>query len=132
MRPDEPTFFVDRSLGRKLVPDALLRAGLRVETHDAHFAQDTKDVEWLPVVGERDWVVLTKDDRLRTNPLERAAVIEARVRLFIVRAGEASGAQLAELLASKAGALASFAVATPGPFIARVSRTGLHRLRLRG
>ena len=132
MRPEAPTFFVDRSLGRKLVPEALVRAGLRVETHDAHFAQDTEDVAWLPVVGQRDWVVLTKDDRLRTNPLERAVVIEARVRLFIVRAGEASGPQLAELLANRAAALASFAVATTGPFIARVSPTDLHRLRLRG
>ena len=51
------TFFIDRCLGKKLA--TVLRAqGHTVELHDSHFA---KDVDWLPTVGQRGWVVLTKD-----------------------------------------------------------------------
>jgi hypothetical protein len=45
--PAEPlTFFIDRPLGRGVGED-LRAAGLRVELHDDHFAQDTQDVDWV-------------------------------------------------------------------------------------
>ena len=48
-------FFVDRSLGKRDVPEALRRAGETVEIHDDHFAPDAKDADWLSVVGTRGW-----------------------------------------------------------------------------
>jgi hypothetical protein len=60
-RLEEPfVFFVDRCLGRQIVPDALkaaLEPSERVEIHDDHFAQDARDVQWLKSVGERGWGV---------------------------------------------------------------------------
>ena len=56
---DEIVFFIDRSLGRKAVANALRNAGARVEVHDDHLLQDAKDEEWLQYVGARNWVVLT-------------------------------------------------------------------------
>jgi hypothetical protein len=47
-----PVFFVDRSLGKHVVPDALRAAGAHVEVHDDHFAQDALDEVWLPAVGQ--------------------------------------------------------------------------------
>jgi hypothetical protein len=45
VKPPEPfTWFVDRSLGRKIVVD-LRAAGFQVEEHSAHFAAD-----WVVVV----------------------------------------------------------------------------------
>ncbi|WP_437796354.1 hypothetical protein [Sorangium sp. So ce693] len=59
MKLREPfTYFVDRSLGRGLVVEALRAAKL---AHDDHFAQNTPDAEWLVEIGRRGWVVLTKD-----------------------------------------------------------------------
>ena len=36
-------FFIDRSVGKKTVANALREAGLHVEVHDDHFAQDALD-----------------------------------------------------------------------------------------
>ena len=52
--PESPTFFLDRSLGRKTVAEALRAAGAKVEMHDDHFAQDATDETWLKTVGEHD------------------------------------------------------------------------------
>jgi hypothetical protein len=41
-----------------------------VEVHDDHFARDEEDRVWLQSVGEKGWVVLTKDQKLRYRPLE--------------------------------------------------------------
>jgi hypothetical protein len=34
---EELTFFVDRALGKRHIPDMLRAAGCRVEVHDDHF-----------------------------------------------------------------------------------------------
>ena len=78
--PEAPlTFFVDRSLGGQIVASGLRGEGETVEVHDDHFAKDTPDVTWLAAVGEKGWVVLSKDDRIRTNALEREALLAASV-----------------------------------------------------
>lgn len=45
-------FFTDRDLGKQF-PGILAAAGLEVEKHDDHFSADTRDEDWLRVVGER-------------------------------------------------------------------------------
>ena len=67
--PDGTVFFVDRSLGVEPIRPALVAAGVRVEIHDEYFERDEEDSVWLSVVGQRRWVVLTKDQRLRYRPL---------------------------------------------------------------
>jgi hypothetical protein len=69
----KPIFFIDWYLG-KTVANALLQAGAHVEHHHAHFDQDTPDALWLPVVGERGWVVLTKDKAMGKNLIELKAI----------------------------------------------------------
>jgi hypothetical protein len=65
LSPPEPlVFFVDRSLGRHVIPDALRAAGVQVELHDDHFPQDAQDQIWLAEAGKRGWIVLTKDKHL--------------------------------------------------------------------
>ena len=44
---------------------------MRVEIHDDHFSPDAEDADWLRVVGQRGWAVLTKDERIRRRPVER-------------------------------------------------------------
>src|SRR5438876_7899284 len=45
--PESLVFFIDRSLGRKKVPEALRAAGLDIRVHDELFPQATQDVVWL-------------------------------------------------------------------------------------
>ena len=78
--PEPFVFFIDRSLGRKIVAQALREIGETVEVHDDHFAPDAKDEDWLVKVGKRGWIVLTKDDRIRYRVTERTALTSSRVR----------------------------------------------------
>src|SRR5262249_54932445 len=71
--PEPLVFFIDRSLGRKKVPEALRAAGLEVRVHDELFPQGTQDVVWLSEAGANGWVVVTRDDRIRYNQLEKQA-----------------------------------------------------------
>jgi hypothetical protein len=82
--PDPPVFFVDRSLGGKVVPGRLREAGWRVERHDDHFAADTPDPQWIVGVGKRGWIILTADERIRYNPLEKAAYLNSGTLIFLL------------------------------------------------
>src|SRR5205814_1295033 len=84
--PEELTFFVDRQLGRYKMAGALRIAGLNVEIHDDHFAQDAKDEEWLMVVGQKNWVVVTRDERIRYRAAAKQAIRRAKVRAFVLTA----------------------------------------------
>ena len=64
----------------------LRAAGLHVEVHDDHFRQDALDPEWLTDVGERNWIVVTRDERIRYNVAEKQAMRRAKVRAFVLAA----------------------------------------------
>ena len=77
-----PEFFCDRSLGHHKVPHRLRQVHSAVIAHDDVFAQDTDDEVWLRKAGERGWVVLSRDDRIRYRPAEQRALIEAGTAVF--------------------------------------------------
>lgn len=85
-RPDPPDFFIDRSLGRHLLPEALRQAGYTVHTLASVYgegrAQRVSDEQWIALAGQKDWVVLTKDDAIRRRPVELAAVETHGVKMF--------------------------------------------------
>jgi predicted nuclease of predicted toxin-antitoxin system len=118
------TWFLDRNLGRHVVADALRQAGVDVEVHDDHFRRDAEDEEWLREVGRRGWVVLTRDRRIRYRSHERAALIQAGVRAFVLVAGNLSGREMAAVFVKALPAMRRFMVRHPPPFIAKVTRSG--------
>ena len=84
---DHPVeFFIDRSLGRKHLAQALRDLDFVVHTmasvYGERVAQELEDERWLADAGERDWIVLMKDDAIRRRPSERDALSEAKVRAF--------------------------------------------------
>lgn len=42
------------------------------------------DDEWLPAVGVRDLIVITRDQRIRYRPVEKRMWVEHRVRGFVL------------------------------------------------
>ncbi len=122
--PEPWTFFIDRSVGGRIVAEALLTAGETVEIHDDHFAKDAPDVEWLAAVGAKGWIVLSKDDRIRLNEMERHALQSAGVAAFFLGRSDLTGPQMAAIvvgaLQTMRRALRRFDV----PFIARISSSG--------
>ena len=123
-------FFIDRSLGGRIVAEALREAGAHVETHDSHFAQDTPDVDWLREVGRRGWIVLSKDEAILRHPVEREMLDAANVRAFFLTKQAMTGPEMAALFVRVLRAMANRAISQPAPFIYTISRFG-HFTRVR-
>ena len=120
-----PVFFIDRSLGKHVVPDALRTAGANVEVHDDYFPQDAPDEVWLPKVGQNGWAVVTSDDRIRYRQAERTAATAAGVALFIYTGKKMRGAATADALVRALPQMRRLLETQHRPFIAKVSRTGV-------
>jgi len=121
--PEQLVFFVDRSLGRKIIPTALRKTGEEVRVHDEHFPQDTRDEVWLGDVGKRGWVVLTKDKHIRYRAIEVHALRAANVRALVLAArGDPSGAEVGQIFVKALLAMKKLCSTKTPPFIALVSR----------
>ena len=124
-RDDRPVieFFIDRSLGRKHLAQALGDLGFTVHTmasvYGEQVAQELDDERWLADAGEHDWVVLMKDDAIRRRPAERDALSEAKVRAFcLTNAQLRASEQSARFVGNIARILRQ--VEKPGPYIYEV------------
>jgi len=105
---------------------AVLRAaGLRVEVHDDHFPQDALDSEWLTDAGERNWIVVTRDERIRYRVAERQAIRRANVRAFVLAAqGDLRAEMLAQNFLEALSKIRRIVEKQKPPFIAKISRSG--------
>jgi len=115
------TFYIDRCLGRKLAR-TLQNLGLNIAIHDEHFPQNSPDVDWLPEVGRRGWVILTKDTRISRNTLERLAVAQNDVRMFALARSDLSGQETIEIFTKAIGAIHRILKQQKSPFIAKIYR----------
>jgi hypothetical protein len=113
-------FFTDRDLGKQF-PAILQASGLSVERHDQHFAPTTSDEEWLEVVGERGWIAVTHDKRIRYKPNELAAVMAHRVALLVV-VGHVPFPVLAQSFVATRTRIERFVARHAPPYIAKVYR----------
>lgn len=121
---DQVVFFIDRSLGKHQVPNALRNMGEAVEVHDAHFSQNALDTDWLPAVAGKGWIVLTADKRIAHRKLEKLAVEQSKARVFVLVSGNMSGSDMAELFLKAINSIKRFISQNPGPFIAKVYKDG--------
>jgi hypothetical protein len=119
------TFFLDHQIGRYVVADALRGTGAQVEVHLDHFPADEPDTDWIHEIGKRGWVLITKDQKIHRNPLERAAYEVAKLRGFIVTGKDMSGKELAELLMRCLPGMVRRAAGRSGPLLFTISRGGV-------
>jgi hypothetical protein len=118
------TFFVDRSLGRVIVPTALRKIGLNIEVHADHFEHDAPDTLWLQKCGERDWIVLAKDKAIKKNPLERQAIFTYGLAAFFLIRTEATGEENAKAIIKAINKIVGILENQRRPFIARLNLDG--------
>jgi len=98
-------------------------AVLDVRVHDDLFPQATQDVEWLPEAGPQRWLVVTRDDRIRYNQLEKQAVLAAKLRFFSITSSSLTGDEAAELIVSAFPAISRLCRRrSKHGFIAKISR----------
>lgn len=120
-QPDESIeFFVDRSLGSRLVPEAVRDAGFVVHTAESLYGsredEFLEDSDWLRDVGIRGLVVLMKDKRIRYRPHEIQAVSEASVKAFCLTSGNLRGYEQAQRIIDNLPRIVR-AAEHDGPFI---------------
>ena len=130
-----PDLFLDRSLGRVMVPQLLRESGLQLVTLAEHFGipadERVADEEWLRLAGENGWAVFMKDTRIRYNPAEREAVQNHNVRCFCLSSQSLSAPAMAERFLTHLDAITA-ACGEPGPFIYAVYVNRIERLTIGG
>jgi len=122
--PQDPVFFVDRALGKRHVPDALRALGCRVEIHDDHFEAAALDADWIPVVAQNGWLILTKDEKIAYRVLERQAVAQYGARMFILVSGSLPGPKMARAFQDGLNSMKQFVRNHQAPFMAKVYKSG--------
>lgn len=123
-KQDKITFFIDWSLGQKAVPQALESLGADIRKHLDYFPPDTSDVEWLTKISELNWIVLTKDKKISTRPLEIKAIASAEVKVFILVSGNLTRSQMADVFAKSLPKIRNITLGNKAPFIAKVYKNG--------
>ena len=119
---------MDKCLGEVVVPNALKAAGCRVEIMTDHFEQDCADTEWLPEVGRRGWIILSKDKNLRHNHIEIVALLKSGAPAFLLTSGDLTGDAMAEAFVTALPHMQRMSQKFSPPFIAQVSRSGSVKL----
>jgi len=116
---------LDHQIGRYQVAEALRAAGAKVEVHLDHFPGNTPDIDWIPEVARRAWVLITKDQNIRRNPLERAAYESAKLRGFVATGKDMNAKELGDLLVRCLPGMVRRAAGRKGPLLFTISRTGV-------
>lgn len=125
-----PEFFVDRSLGRRQVADALRIGGWKLRTHHEVFRfrdEEVPDVEWLEMCGRGDLPVLSKDKRLRYRREEIAAIRRYGVKAFVLARGSLRAAEQVDRFDRHREAIV-VACGDSGPFIYAVHAERIVRI----
>lgn len=122
-QPPRHVLFLDRDLGRKILPEALRSAGYAVESFEPRFNQNTLDVEWFPLVAAEGWLALSRNRKQRYVKDERDVAMRSGLALFhLIRCG--SHTDLSPILVRLAPKIIAFREKHDPPFIARVYRAG--------
>ena len=129
------TFFVDRSLGGKVVPNAIRplldNVNERLVVHDELFEQDTDDETWLEHVGRQQWVCFSKDERIGTNALELTALVRYRVRIFMFSNQDVRGAVMGAAFGEALPHIRKILVKHAAPLLGTVQPNGSVRALMR-
>lgn len=82
------------------MPEVLRAAGLRLVTLAERYGvpqdENVTDLEWITDAGARGEIVFMKDGRVRYNELEKAAIVQYRVRCFCLSRRDLAGREMAE------------------------------------
>ncbi len=132
-----PVYFTDENtlgLGK-----LLRRSGRDDVLYPGHEAlQDvplgTLDLDWMPIVAERELIVVTRDRRIRTRPAELRAYREHGIRSVWIGAKQDMGPQAQfELFIQHEQRLQREIIKRgPGPWALAMSPSGVRPLKLRG
>ena len=117
-------FFVDNNLG------IFISEGMKGFGEDfCHltdiFKPDTPDIEWLSYIGSNDLFLITRDLRIRRNPLEQQAIRDYNVGAFFLFGKNRNKWELIQQLIRNWLRIKEYAEKTERPFAFRVPPKGI-------
>jgi hypothetical protein len=91
-------------------------------------AVDIDDDVWIPIVAANGWAVISRDKKIARRPAEIAAIRSAGAKMFAIASTEKLDVwrQLEVLLCN--WRRVEDTLSEPGPYIYRLTRTGMTRL----
>lgn len=126
-------FLLDRSVGGRLLVTRLRDAGWDARTLAEEFgderAQRMADEEWIAAGTHSGFVLLAKDHRVATRPLEARAIYMNDARIVAFARGELTARAMGDLCLRHEAAVHRLAVVTP-PFVMSLGEQGLRRKHL--
>jgi hypothetical protein len=126
-------FLLDRSVGGRLLVTRLRVAGWNARTLAEEYgderAQGMRDEEWIASGTRAGYVLLAKDHRVASRPLEARAVCMNEARVIAFARGELTARAMGDLCLEHERAIHRLASVAP-PFVMSLSERGLRRKRL--
>jgi hypothetical protein len=87
------------------------------DVYGERVGQGLTDEEWLRDVGDRGWVVLMKDAKIRYRPAELQVTIDHRVRAFCLTNANLRGSVMAARFVRNLPRIVHISTEEPGPYI---------------
>lgn len=107
------------------------KCGATVEHAGGTFPFGTPDEIWLTSCGEKGWIILTRDKRIRRRVLEREAIRQSGAAVFALTLGEATAEETAGIVSRLLIKMVNMAVSEPKPFLYTFGLSGrLSKVRL--
>jgi hypothetical protein len=79
------TLYFDEDVGGPKLKGYLETAGIRkVVLWSELVKRSTPDPEWLSEVGKHGWAIFTADKAIETDPVNLAAAVDAKAKIFIL------------------------------------------------
>lgn len=126
-------FLLDRSLGQRSLVSLLRDAGWDASTLAEQFgdarAQSMRDEEWIGEGTLLGFVLLAKDHKIATRPLEAHAIYHHDARVIVFARGDMTARQMGDLCLEHSEKIHQVALAR-GPFVYSIAAHGLARKRL--
>lgn len=125
-----PEFYLDENSVTRRVRKFLVDLGYRVHTPAELYgrrdeALGARDEDWLPLVGQRGWIVIATDIRIFEREHEYQAYLKAGTLIFLLP-GESTVAERVELIRRNLIAMCSHANQR-GPGVWRLTTNGAER-----
>lgn len=99
-----------------------------VDVYGERVGQGLADEEWLRDAGERGWVVLMKDAKIRYRPAELQVLAAHELRTFCLTNANLRGVEMAARFVTNLPRILRAAEREPGPYIYGVYSNSLRRL----
>lgn len=126
-------FLLDRSLGQRKLVARLRDAGWEATTLAEVFgddrAQRMSDEEWISAGTKSGFVLMAKDHRVASRPLEARAIYMSDARIVAFARGDLTADQMGDLCMEYSAAIHRLAAVHP-PFVFSLAQHGLRRKRL--